>query len=183
MGANDVILLEDMVERSRRETAGLNPSEQEAYFVSWHYLSGYRPSHDDVLSGVVDGTRDGGVDAVHIFANGYCLRDDINVAALGRNPELDLVLTQVKNTKGFGEAAVEKLIVHLPKLLDFTRDETALARQFNPRLLEITRRFLDAYREMEMPRLRIFVAFAALKSEHIHPNVELKAGQLAETLR
>lgn len=183
MGANDVVLLEDMVERSRRETEGFNASEQEAYFVSWHYLSKYRPSHDDVLSGIVDGTRDGGVDAIHLFANGYYVRDGVNVAALGRNPQLDLVLIQVKNTRGFGESAVEKLIVHLPKLLDFARDDVALAKQFNPRLIEITRRFLDTYRAMDMPRLRIFVAFAALKAEHIHESVALKVNYLEATLK
>lgn len=183
MGVNDVVLLEDMVERSRRETEGYNPAEQEAYFVSSHYLNKYRPSHDDVLSGIVDGTRDGGVDAIHIFANGYYLRDGVNVAALGRNPQLDLVIIQVKNTRGFGEGAVEKLIVHLPQLLDFTRDETALAKQFNPRLIEVTRRFLDTYRAMDMPRLRILVAFAALKADQIHPNVEVKSLQLKQTLQ
>lgn len=182
MGANDVVLLEDMVERSRRETDGFNPAEQEAYFVSAHYLTKYRPSHDDLLSGIVDGTRDGGVDAIHIFANGFYLRDGVNIAALGRNPQLDLVLIQVKNTRGFGEGAVEKLIVHLPKLLDFARDENALAKQFNPRVIEITRRFLDTYRAMDMPRLSIAVAFAALKADQIHPNVESKATQLKGTL-
>lgn len=183
MGANDVVLLEAMVERSRLETEGFNAAEQEAYFVSRHYLSKYRPSHDDVLSGIVDGTRDGGVDAIHLFANGYYLRDGVNVGALGRNPQLDLVLIQVKNTRGFGEGAIDKLIVHLPKLLDFARDEEVLAKQFNPRLIEISRRFLDTYRSMDMPRLRIFAAFAALKAEQIHPNVESKAKQLEETLK
>lgn len=183
MGANDVVLLEDMVERSRRETDGYNAAEQEAYFVSYHYLNKYRPSHDDVLSGIVDGTRDGGLDAIHMFANGYYLRDDVNVAALGRNPQLDLVLIQVKNTRGFGESAIDKLIVHLPRLLDFARDESALAKQFNPRIIEITRRFLETYRAMDIPRLRIFVAFAALKSEQMHENVRAKADQLEQTLK
>lgn len=183
MGANDVLLLQDMLERSRKETDGLNRAEQEAYFVSSHYLSAYRPSHDDILSGIVDGTRDGGVDSAYIFANGYCIRDDLNVAALGRNPQLDFILVQVKNSGSLGESSIEKLIVHLPKLLDFTRDEIALAKQFNSRILEITRRFLDVYRAMEMPTLRIFVAFAALKAEHIHPNVEFKSEQLIDSLR
>lgn len=183
MGANDVILLKDMLDISRRETAGLNSSEQEAYFVSSHYLNSYRPSHDDILSGIVDGTRDGGVDSVYIFANGYCIRDDLDVTALGRNAQLDLIITQVKNSPSLGEAVLEKLIAHTPKLLDFSRNDDALAKQFNPRLLEITRRFLEVYRALEMPSLRVFVAFAALKSERIHPNVELKADQLIETLR
>ncbi|KRE94059.1 hypothetical protein ASG76_11715 [Nocardioides sp. Soil774] len=182
MSANDVILLEDMVNRSRVETAGLTPAEQEAYFVSRHYLSDYRPSHDDLLSGVVDGTLDGGIDAAYIFVNGYCLRDDTNIAALGRNPQLDLIFIQVKNTKGFGETPIEKLIVHLPKLLDFTRNDAALVKQFNPRVIEITRRFLDTYRAMDMPDVSIYAAFASLKADQVHPNVELKALQLKETL-
>lgn len=183
MSANDVLLLKDMIDRSRLETSGLNASEQEAYFSARHYLSDYRPSHDDLLSGIVDGTLDGGMDAVYVFANGYCLRDDTNVSALGRNPQLDLVLIQVKNTKGLGESAVEKLIVNLPKLLDFTRDEVSLSRHFNPRVIEITRRFLETYRAMDMPDLRVFAAFAALKAEQIHPNVELKAKEFREVLR
>lgn len=183
MSANDVILLTDMIDRTRLETVSLNDSEQETYFVARHYLSDYRPSHDDLLSGIVDGTLDGGIDAIYIFANGYCLRDDTNLSALGRNPQLDLVIVQVKNSKGFGEAAVDKLIVHLPKLLDFTRHDAALAQQFNPRVIEITRRFLDTYRAMDMPELRVFAAFAALKADQIHPNVEAKATHLRETLK
>lgn len=63
-GSNDVILLEDMVERSRLETLGLLPAEQEAYFVSKHYLRQYRPSHDDLLASIVDGSNDGGIDGI-----------------------------------------------------------------------------------------------------------------------
>ena len=181
--ANDVFLLAGMVEKSRAETSGLDASEQEAYFVAKHYLRDYRPSHDDLLSGLVDGTNDGGLDAVYIFANGHCVRDDTDLTALGRNAQIDLVLLQVKNTKGFGEAAIDKLVVHLPELLDFSRDETQLAKRFNGRVIEITRRFLNAYRDLEMPTLSIYSAFASLKAENLHPSAQAKADLLVAAVK
>lgn len=182
MAANDVVLLQGMVEKSRVVTAGLSDSEQEAYFVATHYLSQFKPSHDDLLSGIVDGSRDGGIDGAYIFVNGYCVRDDTSISALGKNAHLELVLTQVKNSASVGESAIDKLMVHLPMLLDFTRDDQALSAQFNPRVIEVTRRFLEAYRALEMPTLAIYVGMVALKAEGIHPNIEIKAEQLRQTL-
>lgn len=130
------------------------------------------------MSGIVDGTLDGGIDAIYLFGNGYCLRDEIGANSLGRNPQLDLVLLQIKNTKGFGESAIDKMIVNLPKLLDFNRDDSVLRSKFNPRVLEITRRFLDLYRKMDLPDLRILATFASLKSSEFHPNVFAKCDDL-----
>lgn len=183
MSSNDVILLEDMVNRSRFETSGLSAAEQEAYFVAKHYLRAYRPSHDDLLAGIVDGANDGGMDAIYIFVNGYCLRDDTDLTALGRNVQLDLVLIQVKNTRGFSESAIDKLIVHVPELLDFTRDEPALAKRFNGRVIEITRRFLAAYRSLDMPSLNAYAAFASLKAIEIHHNAISKGELLCAALK
>lgn len=183
VSANDVILLGDMLDRFRGDTTGLSASEQESYFVSKHYLRQYRPTHDDLLAGIVDGTLDGGIDAAYIFANGYCVRDDTDLTALGRSVQLDLVLVQVKNTKGFSESAIDRLIVHLPMLLDFSRDEKKLADRFNPRVIEITRRFLTAYRTLELPTLNIYCSFASLRADAIHPNVEGKGTLLREALQ
>lgn len=182
MSANDVILLQDMLEKSRRETAGLSPSEQEAFFVSNHYLNAFRPSHDDLLSGIVDGAGDGGIDAMYVFANQYCIRDDLNIEAMGRAGQLDLFFIQVKNTAGLGETPLDKLILNLPRLLDFARNDQDLAAEFNPKVIEISRRFLDLYRRMQMPHLRIFVCVAALRADSIHHNVAQKGKRLEESL-
>ncbi|WP_019145437.1 AIPR family protein [Aeromicrobium massiliense] len=182
MSANDVILLSDMIENSRSETSALDKPTQEAYFVAKHYLRTYRPTHDDLLAGIVDGTLDGGIDNIYIFVNGFCVRDDAELHALGRDAQVDLIFMQTKDSKGFGESAIEKLIIHIPQLLDFGRDEDELANRFNPRVLEITRRFLKLYRSLEMPKLRIFCSFAALRAEMVHANVESKAILLRDCL-
>jgi len=154
-----------------------------SYFVAKHYLRAYRPSHDDLLAGIVDGTNDGGLDGIYIFVNGYCLRDDTDLTALGRRVQLDLILIQAKNTKGFSESAIDKLIVHLPELLDFTRDEKALAKRFNGRVIEITRRFLSAYRSLDMPTLNVYAAFASLRAVEVHENTRTKGELLRAALK
>jgi hypothetical protein len=184
MASNDVVLITGMLERERERLA---PEQSEASFANLftasRYLTAYNMSHDEISEGIVDGEHDCGLDAVYTFVNGVHLRDDTPVAGLGRrNAQLDLVLMQVKTSSGFGEQAIDKLIVNVPRLFVFDRDESELAKFSNPRLIELTRRFLDAYKALDMVELRIFVAFAALKAEEVHPNIKLKGKVLEATL-
>lgn len=183
MARNDVVLLGDMLERSRQEAVGLSAPEQEAYFVAKHMLRVYRPTHDDILSGLVDGTRDGGIDAIYVVVNGYIIRDDQPLQGLGAGARVDLILLQVKNTRGFSEGAVEKLILHVPELLEFGRDEGRLSNRFNGRVLEVSRRFLGAFRSLDMPSLNIYCGFASLRADGApNPQVEAKAKDLQEAI-
>src|SRR4051794_24331463 len=106
VAANDVVLLKTKLERHREQIAsGLTPQEHQTFFVAVNYLNDYNMSHQDILSGVVDGTHDCGLDGIYVFANGVYLKDDVPLRALGRNVQLDLVLLQVKDTAGFKEDA------------------------------------------------------------------------------
>lgn len=172
-----------MIARAREETNHvLSDTEHETYFTAKQYLRHFNPSHDDLLAGIVDGEKDGGMDALYMFVNGFCIRDDTPLTGLGRNAQLDLFIIQVKNTSGFGESALDKLIVNLPRLLSFGRDEDVLSRTLNPRVIEITRRFLAVYRGLDMPSLRIYVGFAALKAENLHPNTVEKSSLVVKQL-
>ncbi|MGJ0118140.1 AIPR family protein [Williamsia sp. MIQD14] len=181
MPSNDVVLLADMLLRSRGDNSFLSNSAQEAYFVAKHYLREYKPAHDDILSSVVDGMHDGGIDAAYIFADGYHVRDDASMQLLGRRAHLDLIFIQVKNSSGFSETSIDKLVINIPKLLDFDRDEVALSRVFNPKVIEITRRFLESYRSLEMPTLSAYFGFASLKADHVHENTYARSGNLVDS--
>ena len=184
MAANDVILLGEMVDRSRVETDGLTASEQETYFFAKHFLKAFAPGHDDLLAGIVDGSNDGGIDGIYIFVNGNCVRDDVPLRGMGYGADLQLILLQVKNVSGFSEDAVDKFTIHLPELLDFDRDEEALSRRFNRRVLEVTRRFLTVIQTLEMPELRATVAFASFRAERgPHPNVSAKAQNVSRAIK
>ncbi len=142
------------------------------------YLKSTGISPEETISGIVDGEKDCGLDAIYVFANGICLSDDTPLPALGKRAKLELTLLQVKDSKGFGEEAIDKLIVNLPRLLTFDRNEQTLLSFANSRVIESTRRFLNAYRELDMPELHVYVAFASLKATHLHENTNAKAGHL-----
>lgn len=179
MASNDVVLLQDMVARARPETRRLlADAEHQAYFTARHFLANFRPSHDDLVSGIVDGEKDGGIDALYIFADSFCIRDDQSIGRLGRSPKIDLVLLQVKNTSGFTEPPIDKLLINLPELLELGRDDHQLAARYNAKVVEITRRFLDVYRNTDMPSLRVIVAFASLRADQVHPNI-IERGKMA----
>lgn len=182
MSANDVVLLQGMLSKSRQQTSGaLSDTDHNTFWVAQQYLKHYGIGHEDVVAGIVDGSNDCGLDSVYTFVNGLHLTDDTPVDKMGRHALLDLFLLQVKDTAGFSEDPIDKLIANLPRLLSFDRDENALQRFANPRVIELTRRFLHAYRDLEMPTLKIFVAFASLKATTVHPNTLLKAEALQRT--
>jgi hypothetical protein len=184
MSGNDVYLLSSMIDKDRERSAPQMPIvEHQTFFVAKQYLKPMNPGHDDLLSGIVDGAKDCGIDAMYLFANSLCIRDDTPFKRLGRRVKLDLYIMQVKNTGGFTEVPIDKLIVNLPKLLDFRRDEDVLIESVNPRLLETTRRFLDAYSVLDMPSLSIHVVFASLKADSVHPNIEKKGEELIACLK
>jgi hypothetical protein len=184
MSANDVILLADMIDRDPSQTGSVaSAAEQETYFTAKHYLRHYKPTHDDLMAGIVDGSQDGGLDGIYIYANRLCIRDDVPLSALGRGAQLELFILQVKNSKGFQEPAIDKMIVTLPRVLDFGRDEAHLAKTLNSKVIEVTRRFLEAYRNLEMPTLKITVAFVSLKADHLHANTLEKSTLLTHALQ
>lgn len=173
-----------MIDKARPATDGvLNNSEHEAFFVAQQYFRRERPSLDEIIRGIVDGEKDCGVDGMYILANGFFVTDDASLTQQGRSCRLDLVIFQVKDSPGFSEAAIDKLIINLPRLLDFNRDEKLLSKTVNPKLLEVTRRFLAAYMELEMPIVSVTVVFSSLKSDQVHPNTREKAKQLEETIK
>lgn len=182
MPNNDVVLLADMLERDRLAFGG-TVQDHDTFFTAKHYLRKYFPTPDDLLSGLVDGGQDGGIDGIYVFAGSACLRDEVSINGLSGDAELDLLILQVKNSRSFGEDAINRLLVTLPKILDFSRDEADLAKSLNPRVLEVSRRFLKAYRALDMPKLRVFLAFASLRAEHLHPNTAARAPELGETVR
>ncbi|ARK03643.1 hypothetical protein B8281_01735 [Cellulosimicrobium sp. TH-20] len=172
-----------MISRDRATSpTSLTHAEHEARFLAKHYLKHYQPTPDDLASGIVDGSLDAGIDGMYLFVNGYCIRDDSPLAGIGKNAQLDLFIVQVKNTKGFREDALDKLCVNLPRLFDFNRDEAALSKTVNAGVIEISRRFLRAYRNLEMPSLRIFIAYASLRATELHPNTGEKGEVLRSTI-
>src|SRR4051812_18047938 len=79
----------------------------------------------ELEAGIVDGTKDGGIDAFYVFLNGVTLTPDHPFLdsgseahkALARNPRLEILLVQAKNQHSWKESAWEKLLSTLANVL------------------------------------------------------------------
>ena len=113
-------------------------------------------SSDELVSGIVDGEHDGGVDGFFVFLNGVLLSPDDPVLVpghsavrqVGTRPDLEIVLIQAKNSDHWEEAAWQKLLSSLPSLLDIDADDAVLEDRFRPAVVEQTGIFRRALKAL-----------------------------------
>ncbi|MFB2582144.1 AIPR family protein [Herbiconiux sp. P15] len=136
---------------------------------------------EEIEAGVVGGSRDGGLDGVHIFVNGELLGEDSDyfedpptVPSTLRNPSIVVDLVQAKESAGFSETAVILAAESASKLLDPDRDTDSLRGTFSDEVLEVTGRFvrvLDVLRTRH-PTVDIRFTYCSTgDSSNLHPNV------------
>jgi hypothetical protein len=100
----------------------------------------------ELEAGLVDGTKDGGIDAFYVFLNGVTLTPDHPFLdptseahnGLARNPRLEILLVQAKNQDSWKESAWEKLLSTLPNVLDLSRSDVELEQLYNSQVVEST---------------------------------------------
>lgn len=150
-------------------------------------------SSDDIEDGIVDGSRDGGVDAVFTFLNGALLATDSDylvpeseaVKNLQRQPLLEVLILQAKNKTKWDEAVWSTLLASLPLLLDPEVADEDLLRSFNGVVVEKTgiyRRALSAL-GVKFPRVRASVVYATRAPEsNISTSMESIRARLEDAL-
>lgn len=127
-------------------------------------------SNDVLRSGIVDGSMDGGIDAVYAFLNGVPLFEDspqldpnsVEVQELAKKPLLEIVIVQSKNTNSWEEIVWTKMMAALPVLLDpETKDEDLQERYSNSLIVRtgIVRKIQQSL-STKFPRISVKIAYA-----------------------
>ena len=76
MASNDRFLLDSIItDRVSKMIPSTDRGEVFEYLAYQQKLKDYDLSHDEILSGSVDGRNDGGIDAIYIFLNGHLVTD------------------------------------------------------------------------------------------------------------
>ena len=150
MAANDVLALNANFETWRKERmpqpqAGApNPFE---YYCVDQFLKRFGVSDDELLSGLVGGGQDGGVDALYFFVNRRLVEEDTDLdqkAAMGVN----LLVMQVKETQGFSPSAIDKLVLFSDDLLDLSRQPSGYQTTYNAKLLGVMKVFKEKFQQI-----------------------------------
>lgn len=180
MPTNDPVLVKQLLEQRK---ADLDPEASDSdffeLFVAEELLKDHGLSYDELASGLVGGSNDGGIDGLWFFANGELVQEDSDLSSLKRNVDLELIIMQAKRSPGFGEEPINKLMAATENLLNLSNDLSAYTERYSEPLLASVGVFRDTYRKLtaSFPDLRIRFVYATLGSE-VHPNTKAKAADL-----
>ena len=185
MSANDLILLDKILEQTRlEESPSLSSSDFFELFAANQILKDFELSYDEISSGIVDSGGDGGIDSVYVFVNGELLTEDFDFSTRRKKIEIELVLIQAKTSAGFSESAMDKFHASAEDLLDLRKSIDAVSAVYNDALRQIIQRFREAYGNLasRLPHLRLSYYYAT-RGEEVHPNVERKVERLQQKVR
>src|SRR6266498_537917 len=181
---NEVLLLEARLNQQKAQT---HPHlDDDDYFLVSSVDTVIRSrglSNQEIESGIVEGTNDGGIDAVYVFQDGNLIEDNSPLSGSER-PQLALEIIQAKNEQGFKELVIQRLIDHLPLLLQLDRSDN-LAAEFNDRVLEQFDLFRTTLLNLssKFPALAIRIHYITKAVEPAHEKVLRKAQRLKQAVK
>jgi hypothetical protein len=126
MSINQQIILQTLLEQRHSELDETIKSDDYFHlFATEQILKNYELSYDELNEGIVDsgqGGGDGGIDSIYTFVNGELIQRDSELIEAKRNANIEVFIIQSKNSKGFGEAAIDKFISSANDLFDLSKD-------------------------------------------------------------
>lgn len=179
---NEILLLETRLAQQQIETYPQATADEFFLISSIDTLLRRRElSYQQIEEGITEGGNDGGIDAVYVFMNRMLVEDDSITALSQCQIELDVI--QVKNERGFKELALQRLLDHLPQLLQLEPPPT-LQVEFNDRLLERFNIFRSLYLKAAkgFPELAVRVHYVTKAVDAPNEKVDLKAGRLQKAV-
>jgi len=186
MSKNDQIILDEILEQLKQEIAPeLSDSDHFELFTTEQILKDFDLSYDEVMSGIVDGGGDGGIDSLYLFINGELFEEDTDLDKFKGDISIELHIIQSKISHSFRELAVERLRYSTEDLLDLSNDINDLGGTYKVEILNIIDNFRSICRRFakRFPTLKILYYYATKgNKKDLHPNVERQVHKLEETV-
>lgn len=130
---------------------------------------------EEIRSGIVDGSNDGGIDAFYTFLNGSLVQgdhpalesEDAASKYVGDSPSIEVLVAQSKNKSAWQESALEKLLSSIPVLLDQSKSEEYLLARYREDLVRQVSIFraLEENLAVKFPRFSFRVVYATRAPE------------------
>lgn len=143
-------------------------------------------SDEEIASGLVGSSGDGGIDCVYVFANGDLVHEDFDASALKKSIKLEVVVIQAKMAASFEESVILKFISTFGDVFDFTRPLESFASVYSANLLAQIQKFRSVYTRLasRFPALSFRFAYSSRgDSTAVHPNVVRKVEALERAIK
>ncbi len=96
-----MVLLESILKQQKALYPSLNEDDFFEVFCADNILLNYDLSSEEIQSGIVDNTKDGGVDAAYVLVNRVLVTEDYEFSAVKQPVEIEFFIIQAKNTASF----------------------------------------------------------------------------------
>ncbi len=182
---NDQIVLEKIIAEKCRESGEvISPSEYFEIYSAEQILKHHNLTYDEILSGVVAESRDGGIDSIYTFVNGELLKEDTKVNSAQKQNTIELYIIQSKTTSGFSESAITKFRETAEDLFNLSDDINLHKDRYNEELRECVSLFSNAYSQLakNLPKLLVKY-FYVTQGDDLHPNVKGKVAKLEQCIK
>jgi hypothetical protein len=180
MSENDRVLLDGVLSRLRAESAAeLKEDEFFEVFLSQQVLWDKELSWDELMSGVIGGGDDGGIDCFYVFCNGALLSSENATITLKGEVRFELFILQAKRSPGFSENAVDKLRSTILEILDLAKNVDEFASSYNDELMEAIELFRSSFfaNASNFPTVGVQIVYGS-RGGRVHPKVTRKAEAL-----
>ncbi|MEH2276605.1 MAG: AIPR family protein [Nostoc sp.] len=187
MATNDSIVLDIILKQKKSQIADSLPDDD--YFEIFTFeqiLKKYDLSYEELISGKIGGSDDGGIDGFFTFINGEILDKNTSLDEFKRYPSIELFLIQSKRSPSFSETAVEHVIRSAMNIFDLEKDISILQKNYNVELTDEISSFREAYLKLISihPSLKINYIYASKgDTKNIHRKVYNSADNLKEIIQ
>ena len=147
-------------------------------YVIEQVLKDYSVSDNDIDSGHVGGSGDGGIDGMYFLIDGSVVKED-DPPIDGRPQSVELVLVQVKRSRGFSGNMLERINNFVRDILDWDTHVDEIAH-WNTPIRNCVRMFRETYDRIlhHAPKLRLSVYYVTGRATTPHTDVIERADRL-----
>jgi len=174
MGANDVLALSaNFTQWQSSRMRGLKDVNAFEYYCAENFLKGFGVSDEEILSGLVGGHQNGGIDGMYFFVNRRFVEEETEIDAKTVT-KLNLVIIQAKEKDGFSPVAVDKIYFFMDDLLDLAKSKDAYKTEYRERVCDAMSLFKRNYQLVvgESPEFSVEIHYVT--KQDVVPNEDCK---------
>ena len=161
---NDIIILDSILKQKKTQTADtLSDSDYFEVFTFEQLLKNYELSYDELFSGKVGGSGDGGIDGFFTFINNELFNEDTDIEVIKKNPVLEIFLIQAKRSPTFSESVVDRVNATVADIFNLKNNLPDFRTVYNTDIINKADAFRTAYLGLAArhPELKIYYVYVS----------------------
>lgn len=182
---NSQVLLNEYIKQEYAETCQYSSKDDFfEFFAASQVLKSYDLSDEEIEHGICDAALDGGCDSIYLFADGVLLNDNIILDDFKKGTVIDFYIIQSKNTKSFGESALQNWKTVCSNLFDMDKNPEDFRTRYNEKVRMSFELFRNVYIALirKSPKINIIFCYVT-KGIEVHPNVLEQSKELCDLVQ